>query len=89
MNSTCASVSIKRIKVVLKQMPSRCLDQPQSEFFEVIAGRNRRWYHFKMLRRKAAFSIRLSGPLNSLPVHSPTLGISSGFRGLREVVLRL
>ncbi len=60
------------------------LDFPHAEFFEAPAGRNLRGHDFKirhrsfrLLRRKAAYSVRLSAPWNSLPEHivnAPSLG---------------
>ncbi len=60
------------------------LDFPQAEFFEAPAERNLRGHDFKiryrslrLLRRKAAYSVRLPGPWNSLPSHivnAPSLG---------------
>ncbi len=53
-----------------------CLDFPHAQFFEAPAERNLRGHDFKirhrsfrLLRRKAAYSIRLPGPWNSLPEH--------------------
>ncbi len=52
------------------------LDFPQAEFFEAPAERNLGGHDFKirhcsfrLLRRKAAYSVRLPGPWNSLPEH--------------------
>ncbi len=62
----------------------RRLDLPQAEYFEAPAERNLRGHIFKirhrsfrLLRRKAAYSVRLPGPWNSLPSHifnAPSLG---------------
>ncbi len=60
------------------------LDFPQAEIFEAPAEWNLRVYDFKirhrifrLLRRKATYSVSLPGPWNSLPDHivnAPSLG---------------
>ncbi len=60
------------------------LDFPHAEFFEAPAERNLRGHDFKirhrsfrLLRKKAAYSVRLPGLWNSLPSHivnAPSLG---------------
>ncbi len=60
------------------------LDFPHAEFFEAPAERNLRGHDFKirhrsfrLLRRKAAYSVRLPGPWDSLPSHivnAPSIG---------------
>ncbi len=61
-----------------------CLDFPHAELFEAQAEWNL-WRHgfkirhrsFRLLRRKAAYSVRLPGPWNSLPSHivnAPSFG---------------
>ncbi len=60
------------------------LDFPHVDFFEAPAERNLRGHDFKirhrsfrLLRRKAAYCVRLPGPWNSLPEHivnAPSLG---------------
>ncbi len=52
------------------------LDFPQAEFFEALAARNLQGHDFKiihsgfrLLRRKAIYSVRLPEPRNSLPEH--------------------
>ncbi len=52
------------------------LDFPHAEFFEAPAERNLRGHDskirhrsFRLLRRKAAYSVRLPGPWNSLREH--------------------
>ncbi len=60
------------------------LDFPHAEFFKAPAERNLRGHDFKtrhrsfrLMRRKAAFSVRLPGLWNNLPSHivnAPSLG---------------
>ncbi len=65
------------------------LDFPQAEFFEAPAKRNLRGHDFKirhrsfcLLRRKAAYSVRLPGPWNSLQNHMVNATLDAFMRSL-------